>query len=137
MPNSESTLEPLDRSWAVLLTTFKRDGTPVGTPINLAIEGDHAFFRSYNKAWKTKRIRNHSEVEIVPSTVRGKSTGDAVRGNAYLLCGDEEAHARKVIAKRHPVFQRFIIPFGHKISRYKTMHYRVSFASALDPDVTL
>jgi len=38
----------------VLLTTYKRDGTPVGTPVSIAFDGDRAFFRSYDKAWKTK-----------------------------------------------------------------------------------
>jgi hypothetical protein len=38
----------------------------------------------------------------------------------------DDLHARKVIAQRHPVFQRFVIPFGHKVSRYTTMHYVVS-----------
>jgi uncharacterized protein len=127
MPTTETALEPLDRSWAVVLTTFKRDGTPVATPVNLAVEGDHAFFRSYNKAWKTKRIRNNPRVEIAPSTVRGKPTGEHLQAKARLLSGEEESHARQVIAQRHPVFQRFLIPFGHKVSRYQTMHYEVLF----------
>ena len=38
----------------ILLTTYKRDGTPVPTPVSIAFDGDRAFFRSYNKAWKTK-----------------------------------------------------------------------------------
>jgi PPOX class probable F420-dependent enzyme len=136
MPITESVLEPLDRSWAVLLTTFKRDGTPVGTPVNLAVDGDHAYFRSYNKAGKAKRIHNRPEVDIAPSTIRGKPTGGALQAKARLLSGDEEAHARKVIAKRHPVFQRFVIPLGHKVSRYRTMHYEVSFTLPAGTDVT-
>jgi len=63
---------------------------------------------------------------MVPSTVRGKPTGQEVRGSARLLSGMDDLHARKVIAQRHPVFQRFVIPFGHKVSRYTTMHYVVS-----------
>jgi PPOX class probable F420-dependent enzyme len=119
-------LESLDRSWTVLLTTYKRDGAAVATPVNLAVEGDHAYFRSYDKAWKTKRIRNNSAVELAPCSVRGKPKGQSLHARARLLTGDEELHAREVIAHRHPLFQRFMIPFGHKISRYQTMHYEVS-----------
>jgi uncharacterized protein len=126
MPSAVEALEPLDRSWTVLLTTFKRDGSPVGTPVSLAVEGDHAYFRSYSKAWKTKRLANNPQVDIAPSTVRGKPTGPEVRATARLLSGDEESHARQVIAKRYPVFQRFVIPAAHRISRYTTMHYEVS-----------
>lgn len=126
MPTAVTELEPFDRSWTVLLTTYKRDGTPVATPINLAVEDDHAYFRSYDKAWKTKRIKNHPEVEIAPSTVRGKPTGSQLRATARLLSGEAESHAREVIARRYPVFQRVVIPFAHRISRYTTMHYQVS-----------
>jgi hypothetical protein len=126
MPGTVATLEPFDRSWTVLLTTYKRDGSPVATPVNLAVEGDHAYFRSYHKAWKTKRIRNNPELEMAPSTVRGKPKGQTVRARARLLSGEEELHARHIIAQRYPVFQRFVIPLGHKISRYQTMHYEVS-----------
>jgi uncharacterized protein len=119
-------LDGLDHSWTVLLTTYKRDGSPVATPVNLAVEGDHAYFRSYDKAWKTKRMRNNSAIRLVPCSVRGKAKGRAVRATARLLHADEDAHARVVLAKRYPLFQRFLIPLGHKISRYQTMHYEVS-----------
>ncbi|HEY1829609.1 MAG TPA: PPOX class F420-dependent oxidoreductase [Acidimicrobiales bacterium] len=59
------------RTWTVLLTTYKRDGSAVPTPVNLAVEGDRAYFRSYDKAWKTKRIRNNPLVEVAPCSVRG------------------------------------------------------------------
>jgi uncharacterized protein len=126
MSSSPGVLFPCDRSWTVLLTTFKRDGTPVATPVNLAVEGDHAYFRSYSKAWKTKRIRHNPEVRIAPSSVRGTPRGQELRGTARLLQGDEERHARRVIAQRHPIFQRFVIPAAHKASRYTTLHYEVS-----------
>jgi len=126
MSTPAAALEPLHRSWAVLLTSYKRDGTPIGTPVNLAVDGGRAYFRSYNKAWKTKRIKNNPEVAIAPSTVRGRATGPALQAKARLLSGEEDVHARAVIAKRHPVFQRFLIPFAHKMSRYETMHYEVT-----------
>ncbi len=127
MRPSATTLESLDRSWTVLLTTFKRDGTPVPTPVNLAIEDQHGYFRTYSKAWKTKRIRKNPDVEIAPSTFRGKPTGPSIKATARLLAGDEDAHARAAIGHRHPVFQRFLVPGLHKLSRYKTLHYEVRF----------
>lgn len=126
MPSSVADLAPFNRSWTVLLTTYKRDGTPVGTPVNLAVEGEHAYFRSYDKAWKTKRISNNPDVEIAPSSVRGRPTGPALRARARLLGAEEAQHARSVIARRHPVFQGFVIPLAHKMARYTTMHYELS-----------
>jgi hypothetical protein len=39
MNDATQTLEPFVGQWAVLLTTYKRDGTPVGTAVNIAVEG--------------------------------------------------------------------------------------------------
>lgn len=128
MAPTAATLESLDQSWTVLLTTFKRDGTPVPTPVNLAIEGQHGYFRTYSKAWKTKRIHNNPEVEIAPSTFRGKPTGQSIKGTARLLPGGQDAHARALIGHRHPIFQRLLIPALHKLSRYTTVHYEVRLA---------
>jgi PPOX class probable F420-dependent enzyme len=125
MPVTVTTLESLDRSWTVLLTTYRRNGTPVPTPVNLAVDGDRAFFRTYSKAGKTKRLKHNPRIELAPCTVRGRPTGPEVTATARLLEGPECTHARAVIARRHPVFQRFVIPFGHKVSRYTTLHYEV------------
>lgn len=66
-------LEPLKDTKTILLTSYKRDGTPIGTPVSVAFDGDRAFFRSYDKAWKTKRVRNNPQVEVAPSTLRGEA----------------------------------------------------------------
>ena len=39
-------LGPATEAKTILLTTYKRDGTPVGTPVSIAFDGDRAFFRS-------------------------------------------------------------------------------------------
>jgi hypothetical protein len=50
MNDATQTLEPFVKQWAVLLTTYKRDGTPVGTAVNIAVEGDLAYFRTWDTA---------------------------------------------------------------------------------------
>lgn len=45
-------LAPFARQWAVLLTSHRKDGTGVGTPVSIAVEGDHAYFRTPGKAGK-------------------------------------------------------------------------------------
>ena len=45
-----------DAQQTVLLTTFRRDGTPVGTPVSVAVEGNRAYFRTWESAGKLKRI---------------------------------------------------------------------------------
>jgi len=61
-------LEPFVEQRTVLLTSFRRDGTPVGTPVTIAVEGDRAFIRSFDAAWKVKRMARNPEV-------RGRAPG--------------------------------------------------------------
>ena len=124
-PGTEA-LEPFVRQRAVLLTTYRRDDTPVRTPVNIAVEGDRAFFRTYNRAGKAKRIRNNPNVEIAPSTMRGKPTGPSIRAKARLLSADEAKIAAKAIARKHRILQGILVPLSHRLARYKTLHYELT-----------
>ena len=115
-------LEPLVHQKYVLLTTYRRDGTPIGTPVNIAVEGDRAFVRTWDTAWTVKRIRNNSEVEVAPSTLRGKPTGPAIRAHARILDGDESAYAGRAIARKHRILHGLLIPLVHRLRRNKTVH---------------
>jgi len=120
-----TTVQEFAHQHTVLLTTFKRDGTPMGTPVNLAVDGDHAYFRTFDKAWKAKRMRNNPEVTIAPSTFGGKPTGDAVRARVTLLKGEEARHAAKLLGRKHPLLHGFLVPLFHKLKGYRTLHYRL------------
>ncbi len=126
MTSGTEALEPFVRQRAVLLTTYRRDGTPVRTPVNVAVEGDRAFFRTYNRAGKAKRIRNNPNVEIAPSTMRGKPTGPSIRAKARLLSADEAKIAAKAIARKHRILQGILVPLSHRLARYKTLHYELT-----------
>jgi len=128
-------LEPFVRQWAVLLVTYKRDGTPVGTPVSIAVEGDLAFVRTWDTAWKFRRIRNNPEVEVVPSTARGKPTGPAIRARARVLDGEESAHAGRLLARKHPILHGLLVPLAHRLRGNKTMHIELTSAPGQDPGV--
>ena len=123
-----STLSSLKDTKTILLTTYKRDGTPVGTPVSIAFDGDRAFFRSYHKAWKTKRLRNNPNVQVAPATVKGTPTGPALDARATLLDGDEARVAARALARRHRVLQAVVVPVMHRVARYRTMHYELHAA---------
>src|SRR5919201_577328 len=59
-------LEPFVGVKTILLTTYRRDGTRVATPVSIAVGEDRAFFRTFDKAWKAKRLRRNANVEIAP-----------------------------------------------------------------------
>jgi uncharacterized protein len=118
-------LSSLKDTKTVLLTTYKRDGTAVDTPVSLAFDGDRAFFRSYDKAWKTKRLRNNPDVKVAPATVKGTATGPAIDARATLLDDGEARIAARALARRHRVLQALVVPVSHRLMRYRTMHYEL------------
>jgi PPOX class probable F420-dependent enzyme len=120
-----SDLEAVRDARTILLTTYKRDGTGVETPVSVAFQGDRAFFRSYDKAWKTKRLRNNPHVQVAASTLRGKRTGPPVRARATLLAGEQARIAAKALARRHRLLQAMLVPLAHRLMRYQTMHYEL------------
>jgi PPOX class probable F420-dependent enzyme len=120
-----NTLEPLRDSKTILLTTYKRDGTSVGTPVSIGFVGDRAFFRTYDKAWKAKRLRNNPEVEVAPSTLNGKPTGPAIHARARLVSDDDARLAAKALAGSHHLLQAILVPLFHRLRRYRTLHYEL------------
>jgi PPOX class probable F420-dependent enzyme len=114
--------EALWRQRNVLLTTYKRDGTPVGTPVHVAVDGDRAFIRTYGKAWKWRRVRNVPECEITPCTVRGRPTGEAIPVRGRILRGAEAEHAAHALARKYPLLHGRLIPRAHRLMRTPTIH---------------
>jgi PPOX class probable F420-dependent enzyme len=118
-------LEPLRQTKTILLTTYRRDGTPVATPVSIAFDHDRAFFRTWHKAHKTKRLRNNPNVVAAPSTLKGEPTGPAINARARLIEGREARVAARALARRHRLLQAVLVPLGHRLMRYRTMHYEL------------
>jgi PPOX class probable F420-dependent enzyme len=121
-PTCDPTLAPFVEQKTALLTTFRRDGTPVATPLSVAVEGDHAYVRTYEKAGKTKRLRNNSHVELTPSTTRGTPTGAPVPAEARRLDAAAKDHAARLLRRKHPLLHGVLVPALHRVGRAKTGH---------------
>jgi PPOX class probable F420-dependent enzyme len=116
-----------------LLTTYKRDGTAVATPVTIAVDGDRAYVRTWDTAWKAKRMRNNPAVRVAPSTVRGRVTGATIGARSRLLEGEEAERAARAIAHRQPLLQGLLVPVYHRLMRYRTLHYELMADATLDP----
>jgi uncharacterized protein len=115
----------------MLLTTHKRDGATVDTPVSVAVGPDgRAYFRTWSATGKAKRMRNFPQVQIAPCTARGKATGPRRQATALLLSGPEAAEAARMLAAKYPVLQGLLVPAIHRLTKKTTVHYEL-----LPPDV--
>jgi len=126
VPAPAAVFAPFVRQQTVLLTTFRRNGTPVKTPVNIAVDGDRAFIRSWDSAGKVKRIRNNPEVTIAPCTASGRPTGPPITARARILTGQESAHAGRLLARKHPILQGLLVPLTHRLRGNTTTHIELT-----------
>lgn len=85
----------LARTPYVLLTTFRRTGTPVATPVwVVGLDGALAVWTNAS-AGKVKRVRHTSQVLLQPCSRTGVPTGRAVEGTAHVA---DESLGPRVLA---------------------------------------
>ena len=116
----------LKSTWAMLLRTRRRNGEWVGTPVNVAVEGDRAYFGTAASTGKVKRLRNFDRVEIVSCTLRGRPTGQALTAKARLLDGDEAIGAERRLRAKYPFVYRINVPIEHRLKRTHGVLYELS-----------
>ncbi|MDX3540880.1 PPOX class F420-dependent oxidoreductase [Streptomyces sp. MB09-01] len=96
-------LEELGRAQYVSLTTFRKDGTPVATPVWAVADGGELYVWTRSDSWKVKRIRNDGRVTVTACDVRGRVVeGAAVReGRARLLDEAGLRRVRKLMSRKY------------------------------------
>jgi PPOX class probable F420-dependent enzyme len=110
----------------VRLTSYRKSGAAVSTPVHIAIEGGHAFVRTWSTSGKYKRMVHNPVVEITPSTWRGRPTGPAINARARALSGAEAVHAGQALAQKYPLLQGLLVPLYHRLRGYRTMHVELT-----------
>ena len=85
----------------VSLSTFRKNGAAVFTPIWFAEDNGKLCLMTSSKSGKFKRIRNNSKVKIAPCTIRGKITGPEFAATARILKPGEFERVRNAINAKY------------------------------------
>ncbi len=85
----------------ISLTTFRKSGDGVATPVWFGEDGDRLYVMTRSDMGKAKRIRNNPRVTVAPCTIRGKVTGPEFAAVARILPPAEHAHARQTINRKY------------------------------------
>ncbi|MCU0494703.1 MAG: PPOX class F420-dependent oxidoreductase [Chloroflexaceae bacterium] len=107
---SAETFAPLYRHQFANLTTFRKNGTAVPTPVWFALEGGKIYVTTLMDAGKVKRIRNNSRVTLAPCTRSGDPLGPAVEAQARVLPPEQEAVAKRALDAKYG-FQKLVFDF--------------------------
>ena len=87
----------------ISVTTYKRDGTGMVTPVWFVQEGDRLLFRTGVASGKAKRIRSNPAVLVAVCTIRGELLGPQVSGVARVLSGSAADDAKRLINRKYRV----------------------------------
>lgn len=108
-----------------LLVTYRRDGTPVPTPV-WAAEGDGLLYvRSEHTAGKIKRLGRDPRALVAPCTVRGKPLGLPLQARARVLSRAEESIAEQTLARRYGL-GRALFERGMDLMRMDTCYLEIT-----------
>jgi len=117
---------PLASARYMLLTTFKRQGTPVSVPVRGIVDGDRAYFQAWNRSGHAKRLRRTDVVQVAPCTALGLySNGPPRYATARRLPDGEASQVAGKLARKYPVQHRYLITWLHRARRWQMVHYEL------------
>lgn len=95
--------EEIARSRFVNLTTYRKDGTAVDTPVWQATSDGLMFVVSDADAWKVRRLRRDSRVRVTVCDFRGRVAEGAptAEGTAQVLDEAGTRTARALVARKY------------------------------------
>lgn len=84
-----------------LLVTYRRDGTPVPTPVWAAESDGLLYVRSERSSGKLKRLRRDPRLLVAPCTVRGEPLGAPLEARARVLEPASEQIGEHALERRY------------------------------------
>jgi uncharacterized protein len=102
----KATFPDLGKEQCIALTTFRKTGQAVTTPVWFAQSLGTIYVETHTDAGKLKRLRHTARVTLAPCTYSGKVTGSVIAGNARILTESEESTAAlAALAKKYGVMR--------------------------------
>ncbi len=129
-----ATFPDLGREHCIALTTLRKTGQRVVTPVWFAISLGTIYVETHADAGKLKRLRHTARVTLAPCTYSGKVTGSVSEGHARILTASEKSTAASAaLAKKYGLMRNLF----HFVRNARRMLQRKAKAGvvyiAIDP----
>jgi hypothetical protein len=94
-------LEQFSKQKYINLETYKRDNTPIKTPVWFVIDNGLVYIITRESTGKVKRLKNNQNVRIVPCSFKGEIKSEWVNGKAQKIMGSEADKVIKIRKKKY------------------------------------
>ncbi|MGI5365539.1 PPOX class F420-dependent oxidoreductase [Streptomyces sp. A244] len=112
----DRTLDALGAGKYLLVTSYRKNGTPVATPVWVVRDGEALGVWTAADSWKVKRIRNRADVLVGPCDLRGNPTGDQVPATAEVCDAATTARYRQLVGRKYGLTGRLTL-LGSRLRR--------------------
>jgi len=122
----DSRLQQFTEQKYLNLETYKKDQTPVKTPVWFVIENDQIYITTKETTGKVKRLRNNQNGRIAICSMKGDIKGDWI--NVGLERINEDSDVEKIVKlrkKKYGFSARLISMFTSQ--KGKTVAYSIEF----------
>ncbi|GGU96523.1 PPOX class F420-dependent oxidoreductase [Streptomyces filipinensis] len=130
LPGMDDTrLDRLGAGKYLLVTSYRKNGTPVATPVWVVRDGAGLGVWTAADSFKVKRIRRRPDVLVGPCDLRGNPTGDQLPATAEITDAAGTARYRDLIARKYGLVGRLTL-LGSRLRRGRdgTVGIRVTLA---------
>jgi len=125
-PASGGYFASLAKARYLRLTTFKRKGTPVSSPVPGIVDGDRAYFGVSNRSGAVRRLEHMDGVQVAPCGALGLvSYGEPLNAAARRLADSEASHIAGQLARTHPARRRFLARLLQRARRRRLVYYEL------------
>ena len=118
------------------VTSFKRDGTGIATPVWFVSDGEHLFALTDLHSAKVRRIRRNPHVLVAPCRPGGRLRGEPVPAEAEVLtAGEDLEHVQRLLLERYKVSYRIVMlgyRFGRRLQRKRAVADGAALAITVD-----
>ncbi|WP_191874429.1 PPOX class F420-dependent oxidoreductase [Streptomyces filipinensis] len=125
----DTRLDRLGAGKYLLVTSYRKNGTPVATPVWVVRDGAGLGVWTAADSFKVKRIRRRPDVLVGPCDLRGNPTGDQLPATAEITDAAGTARYRDLIARKYGLVGRLTL-LGSRLRRGRdgTVGIRVTLA---------
>jgi PPOX class probable F420-dependent enzyme len=101
------------------LTTYRRDGTPVATPVWFVEDEGRLFAITAADSYKAKRLRRNPAAMVAPCTAGGKLKDEAIPVVVEFLPRAEWGRVDRLMARKYRVDKILVLPLYHLVMRLR------------------
>ena len=101
------------------LTTYRRDGSPVATPVWFVEDDGRLFAITAADSYKAKRLRRSPAAMVAPCTMSGKLKDEPVPAVVEFLPRAEWGRVDRLMAQKYRVDKILVLPLYRLVTRLR------------------